>query len=85
MINAPITFIIGFIATGVVTGLLGASELKKRQQLRLMTRLGAPDYETAVQMQRGKFTDFATYQQALAEHITNQDDYEFMKELKEED
>ena len=41
--------------------------------------------QAALQMQMGKFTDYETYQKALVENITDQEEYEFMKELNGED
>lgn len=84
IINAPIGLMLGFTALGLVTGATGAYQLKKQKQIRLMRRLGAPDYPTALQVQQGKFSDYETYQKALAQHITDREEYEFMKELNGE-
>ena len=53
--------------------------------MRLMTKLGAPDYKTALRMQQGKFTDYETYQTALKQNISDIDEYEFVKELNGEE
>ncbi|MHA2278042.1 MAG: hypothetical protein ACXAC2_19865 [Candidatus Kariarchaeaceae archaeon] len=85
IINTPIPLLVGFSVLGVVAGGIGGSKLKKRQQLRLMAQLGAPDYKTALQMQQGKFTDYETYQKALEQNITDYDEYKFMKEINGEE
>ncbi|MHA2103228.1 MAG: hypothetical protein ACW981_07345 [Candidatus Hodarchaeales archaeon] len=47
-----------------------------------MRQLGAPDYETAVKMVQGGFTDYKTFKKAQELKIDSLEEYSFALELQ---
>ncbi|MHA1991362.1 MAG: SBBP repeat-containing protein [Candidatus Hodarchaeales archaeon] len=81
---SPVTLVILFSVGGIVMGLIASYQFKNMRRRRLMIQMGAPDYATVVKMKQGKFSDHEIYQKALAQNITDMEEYEFMNEIKNE-
>jgi parallel beta-helix repeat protein len=68
-----------------VIGLLIANLYVKRQQQRFTQRFGAPDYESAKKMEKGKFTEYSTFLKAQELNIDLIEEYEFTLEIQKEE
>ncbi|MHA1992762.1 MAG: hypothetical protein ACW98A_17535 [Candidatus Hodarchaeales archaeon] len=73
---------LSLVALSGFSGFTGAYYYKNYKRKKLMRQLGAPDYETAVKMVQGGFTDYKTFKKAQELKIDSLEEYSFALELQ---
>jgi hypothetical protein len=82
IISLPVLLFVSVISLGLVGGVAGATSLKRYQKRLLTKQMGINDYETALKMKKGGFTNIQTYKKAQTQNIDSLKEYEFMNELQ---
>lgn len=77
IISPFLLIFVPLVFTGAASGILA----KRYRETRLMRKLGAPDYLTALNMIKGNFLDYETYRNATEMGIFSLEEYEFSKEI----
>jgi uncharacterized protein YwgA len=83
ILSLPVLFFVSVISLGTTGGVIGAVLLRRYQKRLFMKQMNVNDYETALNMRKGGFTDIETYNKAREQNVDSLEEYEFTNELRE--